>query len=55
METLTFILQLAVGAFGLGIGIGCGIAIGLDAVMRFTGDGRTVMLTFARHTINKEE
>lgn len=33
---------------GVGIGIGIGIALGMEIVMRVSGDGRTVMLTWAR-------
>jgi hypothetical protein len=37
----------------LGVGIGIGVALGLEVAMRASGDGRAVLLTFARVKKNK--
>lgn len=33
---------------GFGVSIGVGVALGLELAMRMSGDGRSVILTFAR-------
>ncbi len=49
------ILSIILSIFGLGFGIGVGIAAGFEIVMRLSGDGRTVILTWARTTKTTEK
>lgn len=42
------VIGFAFSLLFIGAGIGIGVAIGLELVMRFSGDGRTVLLTWAR-------
>ena len=56
MVVSTFTVAGAGLVFGCCVGIG--IAIGLEAVMRIAGDGRTVILTWAKTkhgNVNGEE
>lgn len=38
----------------LGVGIGLGISLGFEVIMRMVGDGRVVLLTWAKAQSNKE-
>lgn len=49
MDLLVY-CKIAFGLVAAGVGIGFGIALGFEMVMRASGDGRAVILTWARTT-----
>jgi hypothetical protein len=55
MEVGMDVSIFAIAAAGLlfGVSVGVGIALGLEIVMRCAGDGRTVLLTWARTKVEK--
>lgn len=54
METFFTIVGFITAMLLIGIGMGIGFAFGLEMVMRFSGDGRTVLLTFARTKVAED-
>ena len=55
MQIFFTVVGFATAMLLIGMGIGIGFAIGLELVMRFTGDGRTVLLTFARTKVGEPQ
>lgn len=53
MTTFFAVIGFAASLVLSGIGIGFGIAIGFEIVMRLSGDGRTVLLTWAKTKVEK--
>ena len=48
MESILTSLIIIAAMLACGVFIGIGIALGMESSMRMSGDGRTVILTWAR-------
>lgn len=48
MSTFLAVFGFAIACILVGLGIGLGIAAGFEIVMRLSGGGRTVLLTWAK-------
>lgn len=49
MQSILTSLIIIAAMMACGVFIGIGIALGMEISMRLSGDGRTVILTWARH------